>query len=195
MGLTIFYSGKLRYPELLIELQEEVTDLCNDLYWPCSEFLHWQDIPLVGFQFHPPGSEPLWMTFNVDGELVDPIYYVFEGTPHMLDREYGDGVLSTITQYAGIDAHIELLDMLRYLSRKYFSTFELIDESHYWETGDKSICQDRFDLFAEWMDEMAEKLAKLDGCYGQKGETFYPRMQALMERQKLEEIVRQLNME
>lgn len=39
---------------------------------------------------------------------------------------------------------MQLIRFLRYLSEKYFSRFELTDDSQYWESGDEDCCRKRF---------------------------------------------------
>lgn len=82
MGLTIFYTGRIRDIHQLPTLAEEVMDICNNLHWISGYFNPVPEIPLTGFQFHPPGSEPIWMTFRDDGVLADPIYSIFRDDTH-----------------------------------------------------------------------------------------------------------------
>src|SRR6187200_2635774 len=136
MGLTIFYSGKIRDMRLLPALTEEVMDICDNIHWISGYFNPVPEIPLTGFQFHPPGSEPIFMTFRNDGMLADPIYFIFRDDPFAPPDPREEFWLSSVTQYAGMNAHMALIKLLKYLSRKYFDSFELIDVSEYWETGD-----------------------------------------------------------
>ncbi|MGB4848030.1 MAG: hypothetical protein WBP41_08945 [Saprospiraceae bacterium] len=189
MGLTIFYSGKIRDIQLLPELTSEVTDICDDLHWVTGPHRHSKEIPLQGFHFHPPGCEPVWLTFRQDGLLADPVYFIFKycNDPDITpDQEY---MLCTVTQYAGIDAHMALIRLLRYLSRKYFEDFQLIDESEYWETGDAGQCIKRFKYFTQEMDEMSGKLDPLDGRVGETGETFSERIEELLRIRGWDEIL------
>jgi len=68
----------------------------------------------------------------------------------------------------------------------------MIDESEYWETGDETLCKDRFDYFTEWMDNMAVKLGELDGQYGLTGESIRARMDNLLLTKGIGEILRVL---
>ena len=142
----------------LSAMRAEVLDICDDLHWVFQDFEYWPDIPLEGFQFHPPGSEPVWMTFDQNGVLIDPVVFVLPQDSHRVDGADEDVVLSAVTQYAGQDGHMALIDLLRYLGRKYFTTFNLTDESLYWETQDTDICREQFSSFTIYMDELAQKL-------------------------------------
>jgi len=192
MGLSIYYCGQIRDMRLLPALTEEVKDICDDLHWVSGDLRPQPELPLQGFQFHPPGSEPLWLTFREDGVLADPVYYIFKDdtfSPPDPEDEYW---LSSVTQFAGMDAHIALMKLVKYLSLKYFVDFELIDESSYWDTGDASICKYHFDEFEKAMDEMAAKLSKLDGQYELGGDSVQKRLDELLHTRGFEVILRTL---
>ena len=192
MGLSIFYSGKIRDMKLLPALTEEVIDICDNMHWIYGYLKPDPEIPLAGFHFHPEGSEPVWLTFRDDGVLADPVYYIFKDdtfSPPLPEPEYQ---LTTVTQFAGMDAHMALVKLLKYLSRKYFDDFELIDESESWETGDEALCMVRFDYFTIQMDEMAIRLSALDGQYGLTGESIRTRMDNLLLSHGINKILKAL---
>lgn len=192
MGLTIFYNGRIRDMRLLPALKEEVSDICHDLHWIVGDFKYESEMPLKGFQFHPPGCEPVWMTFRKDGKLADPVYYVFKDGTLSLPKPKDEFWLSTVTQFAGMDAHMALIKLLRYVKRKYFKQFRLLDESEYWATGDAGICQYYFDEYGKAMDDMATKLSQLDGQVGLTGESVQKRLDELLQQMSLREILKAL---
>lgn len=192
MGLTIFYSGKIRDIALLPEMTEEVQDICDNLRWICQPMRPYPEIPLQGFQFHPPGSEPVWMTFQKDGLLADPVYHVLRYTPFSRTLPHDEFSLSTVTQFAGMDAHMAMIKLLRYLSRRYFEYFKLIDESEYWETGDEALCNFHFVEFTRQMNEIAEKLSKLDGQQGLSGDSVLMRLDELLHTRRIQDILKAL---
>lgn len=192
MGLTIFYSGKIRDMRLLPALTEEVMDICDHLHWKSGNLKPYPEIPLTGFQFHPPGCEPVWITFRDNGILADPVYFIFKDDTYAPPDPKHEFWLSSVTQFAGMDAHMALINLLRYLSAKYFEDFELIDESEYWEFGDEVLCKDRFDEFEKAMDEMAMKLSQLDGQHGLSGDSVRKRIDDLLHTRGIEDILRAL---
>src|SRR5688500_15529 len=120
MGLTIFYSGQLRNTRQIPALIEEVCDICDGLHWRCEIFEPSRDYPLSGVVFCPPGAEEIWLTFLSDGCLANPAsLYDIVGTPIVLPKNI---VVDSIVQYAGPEAHMELIKILRYLSKKYFKS-------------------------------------------------------------------------
>lgn len=48
-----------------------------------------------------------------------------------------DDWVSMQTQFAGPDAHVRAVGLLKYLERRYISNLEVHDESEYWDTGDR----------------------------------------------------------
>jgi hypothetical protein len=192
MGLTIFYSGKIRDMRQLPALTEEVMDICDNIHWISGYFNPVPEIPLTGFQFHPPGSEPIWMTFQSDELLADPIYFIFRDDPFAPPDPKSELWLSSVTQYAGMDAHIAIIKLLKYLQGKYFEKLRVSDESEYWETGDIILCKERFDQYEIVMDEMAEKLSQLDGKHGLSGDSVQNRLDDLIHTRGLEDILRAL---
>jgi hypothetical protein len=160
--------------------------------WVSGDFKQADEIPLKGFQFHPPGGEPVWLTFRADGVLADPVYYIFKDDPVSPPDPKDKFWLSSVTQFAGMDAHIAMIRLLQYLSGKYFSEFEVLDESEYWETGDVVLCKMRFDEYGEAMDEMVVKLSQLHGQHGLSGDSVQKRLDELLRTRGLEDIVRAL---
>ncbi len=192
MGLTIFYSGQIRDMQLLPALTEEVMDICDHLNWISKQYYHSPEIPLTGFMFHPPGCEPIWITFREDGFLADPIYYIFKNDPISKPSPEEEFMPYAVTQFAGQDAHMALIKLLRYLSQKYFEEFEIVDESEYWETGDEQLCSDRFDWFTQYMDMESQKLDQLDGRTGESGSTFSERVRHIVSERGWDDLLRVL---
>lgn len=190
MGLTIFYSGRLASIKLLPVLIEEVSEICFAKGWRVDFHFSTPDIPVSGISFTPEGGETIWLTFLKDGTLINEAHYLIrEQLPSMEFPEEAKPCLPAVTQFAGIETHIEILRLLRYVSQKYFAVFDVIDESEYWETDDEKICRKNFDLFEKWMNELAQALDKLDGRIGETGETVNERIQDLvMNGTELEEI-------
>lgn len=77
--------------------------------------------------------------------------------------------LSTKTQFAGIQVHIFIIKLLKYLSKKYFIDFTLSDEGKYWETGDEKLLAEIFATYNSFLDEVNNAFQNFPM---QKGETF-----------------------
>ena len=145
MGLTIFYSGKLRSPILLDALVKEASDACMYVGWPFSYLKRSNIMPMKGIIINPQGSEPIMLSFIEDGTLADPHRFMLWEDPQSLEVNLDeDGICFTKTQYAGADAHMAIIKFLRYISEKFFSSFRLEDESGYWNQNDDEACRKRF---------------------------------------------------
>ncbi len=145
MGLTIHYCGKLRNPVSIPSLITEAKDISESMHWPYEVIDRLPDVPVEGILISPNGSEPLWLTFHEAGFMCNPLLYSYvmevEGKGIPADAEQW---LFTKTQYAGAEAHIAMIKLMRHLSQKYFERFELHDESQFWETNDEALCRKKF---------------------------------------------------
>ncbi len=151
MGLSIHYKGKLKELTFVRSLIDEVVVVCNGLKWKYQEF---NEKGIIGIVFSPDNCEPLFFTFDVNGQLISPVY-----------RELGINPSNTIsvkTQFAGIHSHLAIIKLIKHLSEKYFDQFELFDEGGYWETGDIKVLQDRFGEFEIAFDILEKALRKLE---------------------------------
>ncbi len=178
MGLSIHYSGYILDKEMLDPLIEEVTDICKTLNWSTHTF---DDDEIKGVSFAPEGSEGIYLTFNKDGRSLSPI--------NILAKDIYDGKLvpkemmfiaNTKTQYAGVDAHIAIIKLLKYLSKKYFKDFTLSDEGYYWETSDEKILFEQFDRYNAAIETFSETLKKLPAVPGETTESLSERIEKLL---------------
>lgn len=149
MGLTIYYSGSITSEELLEPLVEAVTDICKSLEWESTIFTGINDEDqLRGICFSPEKSEPVFLTFIPGGRLCSPT--------SLMCRDIYDDVrfakelmftACTKTQYAGPEAHIAIIKLLKYISGKFLTNFIVKDEGKYWETGDEKILYAEFEKY------------------------------------------------
>lgn len=148
MGLTICYRGTLRNPNNIEVFLEDVDDICMEIGWPSMPIHRSGIMPAKGIMITPAGSEPIWLTFLENGNMYDPGHFIYNSHPELeiVNEEPGQWVV-TKTQYAGVDTHMAVIKLFRYLSSKYFESFELNDDSQYWETDDVAACLIRFDEF------------------------------------------------
>jgi hypothetical protein len=145
MGLSIYYTGMLRDKNHIEALINEAAEIADNHHWDYSELPHVPDIPIRGLIVQPENCDPVWLTFHEDGYLCSPILYSYlKENPNEELTENTKQVMVTKTQYAGADTHMLLINFLHYLDKKYFSRFELTDESKFWETGDEEYCRKRF---------------------------------------------------
>jgi len=178
MGLSIHYSGYIRHKKLIAPLIEEVTDICKTLKWHTHLF---DDDKIKGISFAPEGSEPVFLTFNHEGRTLSPI--------NILVKDIYDDIqipkesiftVSTKTQFAGIEAHIAIIKLLKHLSKKYLRDFTLSDEGNYWETGDAEILRQQFSRYEAAMDIFCEALKDLPANPNETPESLADRLERLL---------------
>ena len=145
MGISIYYSGMLRNPSLISAFIHEASDIADSHHWDWSELPNVPEIPIRGIIIQPDNCDPVFLTFHKDGYLCNPILFSFllEHAPQDISKD-AKQYLVTKTQYAGAETHMQLIRFLRFLKEKYFSRFELTDDSQYWESGDENYCRKRF---------------------------------------------------
>ncbi|MEO6948536.1 MAG: hypothetical protein ABI123_02815 [Ginsengibacter sp.] len=182
MGLSIHYTGQLLNKGMLKPLMEELTDICQSLNW---KFQTVDDDEIKGVWFSPEGCEPVFLTFNKEGRTLSPV--------NILVKEMYDDVqiskelyftASSKTQYAGIDSHMAIIKLLKYISGKYLKNFTLNDEGYYWETGDENLLLEQFEKYEAAIDTFCEAIENLPSISGETHESLADRIERIL-REKL----------
>lgn len=168
MGLSFQYKGKLREPESLKKIIEEVTDIAKANRWsyyvfeeafPNSVFSFDSNCDAIyGICFSPPNCEVVCLTFLSNGEMCP--FYNFELSE--VAQKNPEGVyLSVKTQFAGPQIHKQLMAIFDYLNKRYFENFDLIDEGNYWETKNEQLLEETFKRYTnliEGFDSLLENI-------------------------------------
>ena len=169
MGLTIYYKGRFNPKASLSEMIDEVCDISDIYKWKCHVFetkFPKGSLGKTGFNENIYGlvvsphekSEGVWLCFLSNGTLGNPVMLEhWLKTKNKKDKRliYGN---FTKTQYAGPDVHKVVIDLLRYLSKKYFREFHLEDEAMYWETGNEKLMRQTFEEWGALMNSFAVSL-------------------------------------
>ena len=171
MGVSIHYSGKLKSAALLPALLEEVKDIATIFQWKYNEFIGSYPNNIFenshtgkdyGISISAPHCEPMVLIFDFEGNIYVPWL-----KQHFTDKSFYYTVHCK-TQFAGADVHIKVVELLRYLSEKYFSIFELYDEAEYWETKNKKTVEEKI----QFLDKMiAQFTVKLSNTAMKEGES------------------------
>ena len=178
MGLSIHYSGYIRDKELTAPLVEEVKDISETLGWVSKVI---DDEEIKGIRFSPKGSEPVFLTFNHNGRLLSPV--------NIIAKDIYDGVrfdrdliftASTKTQFAGPDAHIAIIKLLKYISGKYMVDFEVYDEGNYWETGDEKTLLTQFKNYNAAIDSFRKAIEGLPAVPAETTESLADRLENIL---------------
>ena len=198
MGLSIHYSGAIKDYSLVDELIAEVEDICKVFDWKYDiftkknsfndnrymqnpDFINYKIEDLKGISFAPENCEPVMLTFFPSGKLCSYVKLLYNN-PETNDLMVE--VISTKTQFAGMDVHLAILNLLQYLKSKYFSVFELSDEGNYWLTKDKKILEENFYRYNFLMDTVTEALNSFTSAPGESATSLASRLEAFL-RNKL----------
>lgn len=71
MGLSIHYKGKLKKQAIIRSLINDVVNVCNGHNWKYQEL---NEKGITGIYFSPDNCEPLFFTFDVEGQLISPVF-------------------------------------------------------------------------------------------------------------------------
>ena len=157
MGLSIHYSGRIANPDFLPGLVEEVEDIIKLHGW--YYYIFERNFPekstespiyngnLYGISFSPPDCEPVSICFLSNGRISDSVHLkLFGKSKNQREKKYLY-MLSVKTQYAGVETHCFIIQLFRYLNKKYFSDFNMCDEGSYWETNNKALLKFNFEKY------------------------------------------------
>ncbi|NOY57406.1 MAG: hypothetical protein GXO75_00535 [Calditrichaeota bacterium] len=173
MGITIHYKGALKSVDMIAPLLEELVDIAETMEWDyttldedfgqpnTAELVHDENgaeiignLPLKGISLSiHKKCESLQFFFDKNGILRDPIQMAFSQ-----GHEEASSFLFVKTQFAPPDAHITIIKLLKYLSKKYFTEFEVYDEGNYWETEDENVLSEKLDFLTKKIDQVVEIL-------------------------------------
>jgi hypothetical protein len=156
MGVTIHYRGKLKSADLITPFMDEVEEICISNNWKYqlldNEPSNSPSLPfeedyeddgfshgLRGISFEPhEESESVTFLFTPEGILTS----VFAS---MFPQRSKYAWCFVKTQFAGPDTHIRVINLMRYLKKKYFKKFEIHDDGGYYPAGNAEQLQERFD--------------------------------------------------
>lgn len=161
MGLTIHFKGQLRNINQLAQFVDEVEDIAKSLNWErhrIDRFILLDENSLLpeqrfeggiwirGIHITPPQCETLCLTFAPSGNMMSVLGATLADVYPEFDFAYW---MHTKTQFAGTELHIALVSLLRYLEKKYFQSFEVMDEGEYWDSNDVDLLTKRFEEYTQ----------------------------------------------
>jgi hypothetical protein len=175
MGITIHYRGQLKSPALIDTFCRELQAIANLMEWKYTvldeDFEKPADARITGSEkgfeitghlalkgisldVHKDCSD-LGFFFDLNGILRDPVQMASRlpgETVESIDLPFS----SVKTQYASPEIHITLVKLLKYLEKKYFQTFEVIDEGDYWKTGDEDALKEKMKFLNHKMNVLSQ---------------------------------------
>lgn len=186
MGLSIHYNGRINPAASLKAMVDEIKDIAEINSW--KYFVFADEFPpntvgkieynenIYGICFSPPQCEPVWLSFLSNGRMSCPPNLQYWSNTDDLEQKEFLYMLSTKTQYAGIDVHKFIIHLLQYIAPKYLKDFNLSDEGKYWETGDEDLLKEIFDRYTFYIDSFGSALQSTPIKKGENLENFITRI-------------------
>ena len=194
MGLSFHYNGKISDPALLPELIDEVQEIANVHQWDFFIFdrqFSNEDFGKPGYNqnvygicFTPSGCETVAICFLSNGRMSSVVNLQLWGKstdPTEKDYLYMNSVN---TQFASVELHKLLIQLFRYLSKKYFADFNLYDEGSYWETNDEALLRTNFNRNLALINSVESALETIPKNSGEDTEGYLERIFKLVHDKK-----------
>jgi len=93
---------------------------------------------------------------NLDDEELNPIFTEDSEDFDPLDMVY---TVSVKTQFTTAEQHVKIIELLRYISGKYFSDFEMIDEGGYWTSRNPEKLDAKLNKVTEFIDRFEDMVS------------------------------------
>ena len=171
MGITIHFSGKFNPDASLREMIEEVREIAGVYNWPYYIFEEYfppsvfaketYDDKIYGISFTPQNCDQVNLCFLSNGRMSSPANLKAFGNSTEENYQKYLYMLSTKTQFTGPNIHKLIIHLLKYMSKKYFKEFEVIDEGRYWETCDEKLLDETFKKYEGLLDVVGFSLEKI----------------------------------
>ncbi len=185
MGLSFHYTGSLKKNASITDLIDEVKDISEILNWkyhildtdfPEVELTDGKvDGNLYGICFSPENCEPVFLTFLSNRRLCSPVSLRdFEQPVSEVPEDAY--LVFTKTQYAGPEAHMAVIHVLKHISKKYLEELNVIDEGQYWETGDEQLLRDTFKRYTALINGFASAFGSVPVKEGELIEEYIKRI-------------------
>lgn len=195
MGLTIYYSGRFNKHASLSEMIEEVKDIAEIYNWEYHIFEQHFSIDelgktdyndkIYGICFTPPECETINLCFLSNGRMSSAPNLEFFGNSTDEDYQKYLYMLSVKTQFAGSGTHKLIIHLLKYLNKKYFSEFKVIDEGNYWDTEDEKLLEETFEKYNDLLDSFGAALENIPLKSEESFEEYFKRiMQIIQDKRK-----------
>ena len=187
MGLSFHYNGRFRKEASLPGLINEVKDIADVCKWKyrifSSEFPenfsneNEHNGEIYGISITPPECESVFFCFLSNGRMSNPFLVKFYGEQKTArDKEFLY-MVSTKTQFAGIEVHKFIIQLFKHLQKQnYFEELNIIDEGEYWETGDEKNLETIFNRYDKLLDDFSLALKSVPKNDGESFDNYFERI-------------------
>ena len=194
MGLSFHYSGSIANPELLPELIDEIQDIAKMYNW--KYFIFDRQFPensfgkteynhnIYGICFTPTDCETIDICFLSNGRMSSLLHLKFFGKADNQAEQAYLYMLSVKTQSAGVELHQFVIQLFRYLNKKYFADFKMSDEGSYWETDDLALLRTTFKRYTDLINGFSSALEYIQIQPDETIESYFERLLKLLHDNK-----------
>ena len=186
MGLSFHYNGSFKREASLAAMIEEVKDIAEVFKWKHHVFEN--EFPdsgfdseefndkIYGISFTPPECETVDLCFLSNGKMSSAANLMIWKNPENPEHKNYIYMLSTKTQFAGIEIHKSIIHLLKYITEKYFHEFNLMDEGNYWKTLDENILKERFARYNLLLNMVEDAIATNEKKGNESFEDYFARI-------------------
>lgn len=103
-------------------------------------------------------AESMAILFDRNGVLTDMLQQLFRSDHNEQDECF----TSCKTQFAGMDTHILIIELLDVLKNRYITDLTVIDEGGYWESRDSRMLADKFAVIEHYLGEAKKIIGSID---------------------------------
>lgn len=192
MGLSFHYSGTFNSKASLSEMVVEIEDIARIYKWkytvhnvdfPSEDYMDGShDDKLYGISITPPGCETFSLCFLSNRRMSSGSRLKFYGSSTSEDVKRLLYTLSVKTQYAGHRVHMILIQLLRYVGKKYLQELSVMDEGNYWETNDESQLIEVFKKYSHLLDQFTTAFESFPVNEGETIAQYFDRMIAYVNK-------------
>lgn len=194
MGLSFHYSGRIASPEQLSEFIDEVQDIAKVHNW--ENFVFEKQFPknifgnpeydqnIYGICFTPHNCETIFFCFLANGRMSSPVYLPLDHNQKIQTNNPYLYQLSVKTQYAGVKTHLFIINLFRYLNKKYFTDFNITDEGHYWESNDEALLIETFNNYTKLIENFNTSIIRFPKYANETIESYLQRLLKLIHDNK-----------
>lgn len=105
-----------------------------------------------------PGAEPLSILFDRSGVLTDMFQQI-----SWIETNGGNERFSACkTQFGIIDSHIQIIEILDLIKKKYIADLAVDDEGAYWETRDRRILAEKRILLGQYLRQTEKVIGSIE---------------------------------
>ncbi len=96
---------------------------------------------------------------NLEDEELNPVFSEGSEGFDPLDMIY---TVSVKTQFTKSEQYVKIMELMRYLSEKYFSDFDMVDESEYWDSRNPETINSKLNKVSKFIEKFEDMVSNED---------------------------------